>query len=54
MGLLVTQEKILQVVSQSWDIRNSEGYILPQRFTLPIDALEVPVISPYVVGRGPC
>ena len=53
MGLLVTQEKILQVVSRSWDIRSLEGYILPQCFTLPIDALKVPVVSPYVVGRSP-
>ena len=43
----------LQVVSRSWDIRSLGGYILPQCFTLPIDALKVPVVSPYVVGRSP-
>ena len=30
-----------------------KGFILPQCLALPIDALKIPIVSPYVLG-SPC
>ena len=54
MGLLEIQEWILQEVSGRWCKRSMKVYILPQCLTLSIDALKVPIVSPYLLGRSSC
>ena len=40
-------------VTRCWK-RSIKVYVLPQCLALPIDALKVPVVSPYLLGRSSC